>query len=204
MEIQTVVVGAYSVNCYILWKDDHHALVIDPGANPEKIINEIDKRHGVIDDIFLTHGHFDHIGAVDKLVEVYKCPVYMNPLDYEMLKDTTKNESHFFKVTCNVEPIFVPEGKQTISGLEVEIIDTPGHSPGSCMLLYKKFLFAGDMVFRGSVGRTDLLMSSSSQMKQSIKKVQQLDPSYLVFPGHGNPTSLKDEFKHNEFLRFKK
>lgn len=203
MEIQTIVVGAYSENCYILWKDEYHALVIDPGANPEKIISEIEKRHGVVDDIFLTHGHFDHIGAVDKLVEVYKCPVYMNPLDYDLLKDPQKNESHYLKVVCNTEPIFVPEGEQVISGLEVEVIDTPGHSPGSCMLRYKKYLFAGDMVFKGSIGRTDLLMSSPSQMKQSIKKVQQLDPGLIVFPGHGNPTLLKDEFQYNEFLRFK-
>ncbi len=203
MEIQTIVVGVYNVNCYILWKTEKNALVIDPGANPEKIINEIEKRSGVVDTIFLTHGHFDHIGAVDALVEKYQCPVYMHPDDYEMLNDVVKNESHYLKVTSKAKPIFVPEGKQIISDLEVEIIDTPGHSPGSCMLLYKKYLFAGDMIFKGSVGRTDLLLSSPSQMKQSIEKVKKLDPSYLVFPGHGKATLLKEEFETNMFLRLK-
>lgn len=201
MEIQTVVVGPYKENCYILWKDDTHALVIDPGANPDKIISFIEERNGVVDDIFLTHAHFDHIGAVDALVKKYNCPVYMNPLDEEMLRDPIKNESHYLNVTCKSEIIPIPEGKQILSGLEVEVIDTPGHSPGHSMLAHKKYLFVGDMLFKGSVGRTDLLLSSPSQMKQSIKKVKQLSPDYIVYPGHGNATTMRHELETNMFLK---
>lgn len=200
-EIETFVLGAVQVNTYILW-NDHHALIIDPGSRSMRLQEAIDERNGIVDGIVLTHAHFDHIAGVDTLVDRYHCHLYMNDLDMELLQDPRLNFSIGQEVIVRSKALTLLPGEHTIGAFTFTFIDVPGHSEGSSMVLWDQHLFSGDMLFQGSIGRTDLATSSNSKMAQSLRKVVAMDPGLIVYPGHGPKTTLKEELLYNPFLQF--
>lgn len=197
MEIRTLKLGLYQTNTYILIKNDK-AIIIDPGSKVERIQALIKESEQVV-GICLTHGHFDHIGAVDDLVELYHCPVYIHDEDFDLTQDPEKNYSQTKKIKLKSKLCFYKDSMQ-IMDFNFEVYHTPGHTKGSVCLKFDNDLFTGDTLFKGSIGRTDLFGGSSQQMKQSLRFIRSLNHDYNVYPGHDSITTLFDELKHNPYL----
>lgn len=203
MKVIQQPLGPVQANCYLVM-ENHHALIIDPAdilPNLDEILNQNDC---TLDAIVLTHAHFDHISGVDKIVNKFGCDVYLNPNEFDFLLDPDLNSSSAFymDVTCNANAKPLIEGKNEIAGFEVEAIYCPGHSIGSTVLKIEDCLFTGDVLFQGSIGRMDLATGSVTSMKQSLKKLAQFNKDYKVYPGHGPTTSLSQEKKWNESLKY--
>lgn len=203
MKVIQQPLGPVQANCYLAM-ENHHALIIDPAdilPNLDEILNQNDC---TLDAIVLTHAHFDHISGVDKIVNKFGCDVYLNPNEFDFLLDSNLNSSSAFymDVTCNANAKPLIEGKNEIAGFEVEAIYCPGHSIGSTVLKIEDCLFTGDVLFQGSIGRMDLATGSVTSMKQSLKKLVQFNKDYKVYPGHGPTTSLSQEKKWNESLKY--
>lgn len=203
MKVIQQPLGPVQANCYLVM-ENHHALIIDPAdilSNLDEILNQNDC---TLDAIVLTHAHFDHISGVDKIVNKFGCDVYLNPNEFDFLLDPDLNSSSAFymDVTCNANAKPLIEGKNEIAGFEVEAIYCPGHSIGSTVLKIEDCLFTGDVLFHGSIGRMDLATGSVTSMKQSLKKLVQFNKDYKVYPGHGPTTSLSQEKKWNESLKY--
>ncbi len=203
MKVIQQPLGPVQANCYLVM-ENHHALIIDPAdilPNLDEILTQNDC---TLDAIVLTHAHFDHISGVDKIVNKFGCDVYLNPNEFDFLLDPDLNSSSAFymDVTCNANAKPLIEGKNEIAGFEVEAIYCPGHSIGSTVLKIEDCLFTGDVLFQGSIGRMDLATGSVTSMKQSLKKLVQFNKDYKVYPGHGPTTSLSQEKKWNESLKY--
>lgn len=203
MKVIQQPLGPVQANCYLVM-ENHHALIIDPAdilSNLDEILNQNDC---TLDAIVLTHAHFDHISGVDKIVNKFGCDVYLNPNEFDFLLDPDLNSSSAFymDVTCNANAKPLIEGKNEIAGFEVEAIYCPGHSIGSTVLKIEDCLFTGDVLFQGSIGRMDLATGSVTSMNQSLKKLVQFNKDYKVYPGHGPTTSLSQEKKWNESLKY--
>ena len=189
MELKTIKVGPIRTNCYIIKKNDK-TLVIDPGEDAEKIL----KISGKIDYVLLTHGHFDHVGALKKLKENNSLTkIY---LQKEALGEYKKANlfAGFVGQRIDKPPkpdVIYQELPNLINGLE--IIKTPGHTKGSICFLLNGYLFSGDTLFKGTYGRVDLPYSNPEDMLESLKKLSQLDDDLKIMPGHGDGSILKKE-----------
>ncbi len=200
MEVITLVLGLYQTNCYIL-KKGSDLLVIDPGYSPRRVIETIRSREGcTLKAILLTHGHFDHIGAVDAVRNTFGCPVYACRDDEDIIVPG-KISSRENMGVCVSSEISWLEGNELKAGdFDIRILYTPGHTPGSVMYVIENNLFSGDTLFNESVGRTDLYGGSYSQLKQSLKAVETLPFDMVIYPGHESPSTIEHELKYNPFL----
>jgi len=201
MKIETIKLGIFQANCYILHKDKQ-MLCIDPGANPKKLFQYLDQfPDEELVAICLTHGHFDHIGAVDELVAKYHCPVYLSAEDSFLATHKEVNFSATRSAEISGTIKAYPEQYMKIGVFEFEILDTPGHTAGSVCLLFDGFIFTGDTLFKESVGRTDLFSGSESKLKQSLKLLKSLDMNLTVYPGHAESTSIQTELLNNPYFK---
>ena len=153
----------FLTNTYLLVEADE-VIIIDPVSKADRIQAKILNNEKVV-GILLTHGHFDHIGAVDELAEVYQCPVYLHYEDYEMTQDPQKNYSQTKKIKLKSKLKFYEEQLQ-LGHFEFIIHHTPGHTPGSVCIEYKDLLFTGDTLFKESVGRTDLYRGNHKSLNK--------------------------------------
>lgn len=199
-KIECLVLGPFAANCYLLWKDSH-VLIVDPGSKNPKIRERIEEHSGIVDGIYLTHGHFDHIAGVDVLAAYYHCPVYINEPDLPLLRDPVLNvSSGGNEVVIKTKATGLQPGKNKIGAFCFDLIDAPGHSEGSCLMIWEENMICGDVLFQGSIGRTDLPGGSNTKMYQSLQIIKTLDPDLNVFPGHGDSTTLQEELQFNPFL----
>lgn len=205
MILETVCVGHLQVNCYIIAaKNQTEALIIDPGSQKEKIIKVLAKHKLFPAAVINTHGHFDHIGCDDD----FGVPVYVHKKDAALLRDPELNLSGCFfspfSVKSQIKELHDSQ-KISLAGLELEVIHTPGHTPGGICLLVKwegkNILFSGDTLFRSSVGRTDFDGADTEALIKSVReKLFVLPDETIVYPGHGVATTIGYEKKHNPFL----
>ena len=205
MILETVVVGSLEVNCYILAsRAGARAIIIDPGDEEAKI-KDVLKKHDLHPAFIInTHGHVDHIASDD----YFGLPVYIHRKDKDLLLDPKLNLSTFLTRPFSVKSeIHVLEDKELIrlEDLELEVLHTPGHTPGGISLLLKKpknkILFSGDTLFYQSIGRTDFAGADSDTLIESIKqKLLVLSDDTLVLPGHGPASSIGQERTTNPFL----
>lgn len=197
IEIKKSAFGMYRTNCYVLIKEGN-SVIIDPGFSPEEIEKMIEGTKPLA--ILLTHGHIDHIGAVKALHQKYQIPIYMSKKEQDLLLLTTPAPEGYHR---NFEEDYfdLPEGNFQIENFIFEIINTPGHTAGSLLIRYENHLFTGDTLFKGTIGRTDVFSSSPKQMKESIEKIKKLNPNYIVYPGHSENSTLKEEFLYNPFYQ---
>ncbi len=197
MDIQTYVLGPIETNTYLL-SDGLNALLIDPASKAEKLINILGDLKLI--GILLTHGHFDHIKAVDGLYEKYNCPVYLNSDDEFLARDkySVKMFGVSSYITCPTTNLI--EGKMNVGTFNFEVIFTPGHTPGSTIFVFDDCIFTGDTLFRCAVGRTDLEGGNESTLKQSLKIFKQFDKDYKIYPGHNESTTLSYELENNLYL----
>lgn len=205
--ILTLAVGPYAANCYLFWDEaSGGGVIIDPGGEAERIISEIDQLGLQPKAILLTHGHGDHIGAVEPIKKQYQLPLYIGEGDEGMLQDPGRNVSSFFN-----EPIVAPLPEKIVTDddlvnlgpIKLRVISTPGHTPGGVCYLDEEqgLLFCGDTLFAGSIGRTDLPGGLFEQLMDSIKiQLMSLPDSVICYPGHGPHTTIGVERNSNPFL----
>lgn len=193
MQMESLELGLYRTNCYILWEDDS-AVILDPGYSAERIVRRLQELGLSLSAIVLTHGHFDHVGAVGELKKAYDCPVCLPKADTALPEEITNGAIPY---------TVLYEGGQTLSygGISLHAMLTPGHTPGSSCLKTGNCLFTGDTLFRDTCGRTDLPGGSWVQMKQSLRRLAAMKEELFVYPGHGEATTLSREKKYNPYLR---
>ena len=196
MDIVRTPQGLYKTNCYIL-KENGYALIIDPGFHGQRIMKELQDVVPV--GIVLTHGHADHICAVDTLVETYQIPVYMHAKDEELLLVKRRMPSGY-KERFTSPYIAVEEGPLQIGPFSLDVWEVPGHSAGSVFVGYKHILFTGDTLFKGTVGKVNTYNGDPVAMKDTLKRIKSFNPSYVVYPGHGSSTTLEYELATNPYL----
>lgn len=204
MDLSVIVTGVLEENCYVVYDEQQNCVVIDPGDDSETIIDFIVENELTPQAILLTHGHFDHIGAVVALKEKFDLPVYIHRDDAPMLSDPERKSIFDYGVNDEFEADhYITDGQHLkFEGLEFKVLHTPGHSKGSCCFLEEDVLFTGDTLFKGNVGRCDLEGGSFSQLQLSLeKKIMPLDDGIRIYPGHGDFSTLGIEKNKNPYLK---
>lgn len=199
--LETVTVGPVEVNCYILGcAKTLEAVIIDPGAEDGKIKERLNSKRLSARYVINTHGHADHIGANGR----FGLPIMVHRLDVPFLSNPKKNLSAILGMAISSPPAsrVLEDGDKLYAGdLLLEIIHTPGHTPGSISVKCEDLVFTGDALFNEGIGRTDLPYSSQEDLLKSIReKLLVLPNSTKVHPGHGSATTIGYERKHNQFL----
>jgi hydroxyacylglutathione hydrolase len=207
MRWKKLTVGPVQENTYILYDSNNEAIIIDPGSEGLKIIQNIESQKLKPLAVLLTHAHFDHIGAVDPVREKYKMPLYIHKKEQDWLTNTKKNGSVHFGQNITAKPashLLTDNDKSLkIGSFSFEVLSTPGHSPGSVSYYLKGAgaVFSGDALFAGSIGRTDLYGGSQDTLLKSIhEKLLQLPEETVVLSGHGPETTIGMEMDSNPFL----
>ncbi|MCG7345139.1 MBL fold metallo-hydrolase [Sporosarcina sp. ACRSL] len=207
LEIHTYPLGPIQTNCYVIVNREKECLVIDPGEEGDRIIAEIEGMNSKPVAILLTHAHFDHIGAVDRVRNHFDIPVYIHEAEQEWLGNPDLNGSSKYPSISQVKnkaaDYFLVEGDLQIGAFQLEVRHTPGHSPGSVSFIFKdaEIAVVGDTLFRGSIGRTDLRGGDMNTLLQSIHdKLLTLDDEFVIYPGHGPSTTPEEEQDMNPFL----
>lgn len=209
LQIQTIVSMPYQENTYVLWQNgSQEALVMDPGLEPELILDFLREQELKVVAILCTHGHADHIGGNEAIKEAFPdAPLIIGENEKHLLTDANANVSALFGV-----PITSPPADQTVSegdviemaGIRLEVLEVPGHSPGHVVYIYRAepcLMFGGDVLFRGSIGRYDFPGSNGPLLMNGIReKVFSLPESTVVYSGHGPTTTVGHEKKTNPFV----
>ena len=198
MKVKLLRVGPIGTNCYILEDDQTNlAAVIDPGDEPELIQEALEKEWVEVRYLLLTHGHYDHTTAVPALHRVYpQADIYIHQADANGAGST------LFPLAGEVDDLKLYDEGDVIrlGDHEIQVLHTPGHSPGSVTLKVEDVLFTGDTLFAGSCGRTDLRGGSYEQIMQSLKRLGELKGDFHVCPGHEATSTLERERRSNPFL----
>lgn len=207
MKVYPLVLGPVQTTCYIV-SNQKKAIVIDPAANANQIIQYLRTKKLELEAVLLTHGHFDHIGAVNELVTKYQVPIYTHKKEKEYFENPEINLSPMIyeRLVLNdgFDYRFISD-EQVIECLDTTIkaFHVPGHTPGSLCYYFESdaVVFTGDTLFRRSIGRTDFIYGNHDQLVRGIRtKLLSLPPHTLVYPGHGECTTIEEESKGNPFL----
>lgn len=195
LHIQTLPLGDLETNCYIVNRDgEKECVVIDPAADPARIEDALEAQKLQCVAVLLTHGHFDHVGAVRDLAATSGCAVYLRPEELTM-------PPHMTAGTLYYTHFYPSDGQLTVAGIPFCVYHTPGHTPGSVCLLAEDVLFTGDTLFAGSCGRTDFPGGDARQMTASLRFLKTFDDTVRIFPGHGQASTIAYEKRHNFYLR---
>lgn len=207
MDVRSFTVGAVAENCYVVRRDGaDHGLIVDPGDEAERILQAVDQLDLTIDGILVTHCHFDHIGAVAPVAAATGAPVWCPQIEVPVLADIMS-----YVPWPGFGPFESYDADETVAGgehlslagLEIDVVFTPGHSPGHVTYAIpdEAALFSGDVLFQGSVGRTDLPGGDWATLLESIRGLVDSHPEETtVYPGHMGITTLGAERASNPFL----
>ncbi len=206
MKIERIVVGAFEVNCYLLFGPEGKAVVIDPGDDADAILNCLEKNQASVESYCITHGHTDHLSALSQLSTSFPAATYMHPRDASWAFTPSNAMPPYYKIPGRLQAPVIPlsDGQiLSLAGFECRIIATPGHSAGSvCFHIESaKILFTGDTLFAGSVGRTDLPGGNEELLFASLGKLIALPEETIVLPGHGPRSTIAQEKMSNPYLR---
>lgn len=193
--VQILPLGSYQTNCYLAWGErSDECIVIDPGYEPEAVLQAAENAGKTIAAILLTHGHFDHVGGVQEIVKTIGCPVYLHENELSLPESFTAGPLYYTHTYGEGDVL-------TLGGLSLRVLHTPGHTPGSVCLVAEDTMFSGDTLFMDSIGRTDFPGGSMATMLHSLDRLTSLPTNYRVFPGHGPETTLDTEKQFNPYLK---
>lgn len=197
--------GALQANCYFVVNENNQCLIIDPGDEGSFLLEEIQRRRFKPIAIFATHGHFDHIMAVGEIQQSFDIPFYINQKDQFLVDRVEETAQYFLGIKQAILPIkkinYLKNDILKIDNWSLKILPTPGHTPGSVCFYFEKekILFSGDTLFKEAIGRYDFSYSNKKDLDSSLKKLIQLPDEVIVYPGHGEPTTIKEA---KNFLQF--
>lgn len=207
MNIEPIPTGAFEEICYLVWNAEGQAIVLDPGHDIDLIEQILEKHSLEVVAYVCTHGHADHINALAELHKRHPAPIAMHSNDLKWAFESINQIPPHYPVPRrpDIEKFLLLESTTdwNFSGLRFQCIETPGHTPGSCCILFPEsgVLVSGDTLFKGSCGRTDLPGGDGRQLKESLNKLKQLPVEIRVYPGHGPDTTIGIERATNFFMK---
>lgn len=201
MIFDTIPVGQIDTNCYLAGdKTEGVCAVVDPGGSPERVLSMIEKSGLEPRMILLTHGHWDHVGAIPALLEKWPdLPIYAH--EKELCPADEPNPHYFFPHAGKNQRTYGEGDELTLGGLRLRILHTPGHSAGSVVILAEDYMFCGDTLFALGCGRWDLPGGNQHDLMASLARLGELPGNYRVCPGHGEESVLDFERKNNPYLK---
>ena len=194
MELKTFPIGSLQTNCYMVWEDGSDTcILIDPGYEPELLLEQVRLQRKTLEAILLTHGHFDHVGGVKQIAAETGCKVYICA---EELKQPLRYSDglHYTHTVAEGDVLH-------LAGLTLQVLHTPGHTPGCVCYLCGDTLFSGDTLFAGTCGRTDLPGGDFKAIQASLQRLAALEGDLKVLPGHGMASSLDIERRYNPYMQ---
>ena len=195
LKVYTLPLGSYQTNCYIIHEENSKSCcIIDPGYTPDMVLDKVDSLGLSVEAVLLTHGHFDHVGGVKEIAAETGCKVYLCGEDLSMPPMFTNGRLYYTHTYAEGDTLH-------LAGLTIQVLHTPGHTPGSVCLLTEDTIFSGDTLFAGSCGRTDLPGGSWATIRASLSRLASLETNYWVRPGHGESTTLAEEKRYNPYLK---
>ena len=207
IKIGRMVIGSYGTNCYLIYREGgKEAIFIDPADHGQQINQKVLEKGFQISAILLTHAHFDHMWGANDLRKASGAKLYALDAEQVLCESAQANVSEWAGRAATVKPnTYFKDGEEvTLAGITFKVIATPGHTAGSCCYYFEEagFLVCGDTIFEESVGRTDFPTGSSSQLIRSIKeKIFTLPDDTVLYPGHGDSTTVEHEKKYNPFCQ---
>jgi hydroxyacylglutathione hydrolase len=204
VNVQTLTVGAFQENCYLVIDDrTNRSVVVDPGGEGERIVEAIENSGSELEAIWVTHAHVDHVGAIASVKRKWDVPVYLHPLD-RRLYEAAPRQAEVYGVPFELPPPpdreFADGQRLKVGEVEMTVMHAPGHAPGHVVIHGHGIALVGDCLFAGSIGRTDLPFSNPPQLAASLERIAALAPETVVYPGHGADTTIAEEKLSNPFL----
>ena len=204
MIVSSFTVGPFEENTYLVTDaGSRRAVLIDPGDEGPRLVREVKAARVELEGIWLTHAHIDHIGGIADVLREWTVPVWLHPLDRPLYDDGAKHAA-IYEVPFEQPPPpdrELVEGQAVeVGGLRFDVLHLPGHSPGHVAFRGHGMLFGGDVLFAGSVGRTDLPFSEPAHLERSLARLATLPPETQVYAGHGPQTTIGAELRTNPFM----
>jgi hydroxyacylglutathione hydrolase len=204
MIVSSVTVGPFAENCHLIVEEDsRRAVLVDPGDEGQRMVREVKNAGAELQAIWLTHAHLDHIGGIAAVLREWKVPVFLHPLD-RPLYDRGAQQAAAYNIPFESPPApdrELAEGDVLeLGALRFAVMHLPGHAPGHVAFHGHGMLFSGDVLFSGSVGRTDLPLSNPAHLARSLERLAALPPETRVHAGHGPETTIGEELRTNPFL----
>lgn len=204
VSVAGLTVGAFQENCYLVTETDtNRCVIIDPGAEPDRIIAAVERSGAVPEAIWLTHAHLDHIGAISGLRRRFDIPVYLHPLDEPLYAMASRQAALYGLPFEQPEPADRTLGDgdvMELGDLRFTVMHAPGHAPGHVVFHGHGVALVGDCLFAGSIGRTDLPLSNPRDLAASLERIVGLPEDDVVYPGHGPVSTIGTEAATNPFL----
>jgi hydroxyacylglutathione hydrolase len=199
-----LTVGPLQENAYLVVDDESgKAVLVDPGDEPRRLLDAVAAENAKLEAIWITHAHFDHVGAVAALVRETGVPVWLHPLEKPLWKMASRSAAAYELSVEDPPPPdhdIVEGSVMSLGSLSFDVMHSPGHSPGHVTLTGHGVAFVGDCLFAGSIGRTDLPLSHPPSLANSLEKLARLPDETVVYSGHGPATTIGEEKRTNPFL----
>lgn len=204
MKLRSITVGAFQENSYLVIDEaTQRGVLVDPGAEPDRLTAMVRAAGVTLEAIWLTHGHVDHIGGIAGVRRAWPVPVLMHPSDLPLYD---LGEAKAAEYEIEFEPPEPPDAELadgdvlSVGGIRFDVLHTPGHSPGHVVFHHEGIVLGGDLLFAGTIGRTDLPFCDPARMEESLARICELDDATVVYPGHGPRTTIGHERATNAFL----
>lgn len=204
MIVTQITVGAFQENCYLVSDPESDAIaIVDPGSEPDRIIAEVEATGRKPQAIWITHAHVDHIGAIAPVKKRWDVPVWLHPLDSPLYR-VGGRQAELYGIPYDEPPApdraFADGESVTLGSLTLSVMHAPGHAPGHVVIHGHGNALVGDCLFAGSIGRTDLPFSNPALLEASLQRIVALPVETVVYPGHGDITTIGEEKISNPFL----